>query len=75
MPSRWSTEHLRFYSPAELLAAIEQALPPNAYRVRHLADSDFGYRYEDSPDHHPSGYYEIELVIEKITPPVWNLDG
>ncbi|MGH7187572.1 MAG: methyltransferase domain-containing protein [Acetobacteraceae bacterium] len=73
LPSDWSGEHLRFYSPATLLCEVEEALEPNSYRVRHLADNDFGYVYAMSPDHHPAGCYEIELVVEKIEPPLWRL--
>jgi SAM-dependent methyltransferase len=72
-PSDWSGEHLRFYTPASLLREVEEALEPNSYRVRHLADNDFGYVYDLSPDRHPAGCYEIELVVEKITPPPWRL--
>jgi hypothetical protein len=72
-PSDWSGEHLRFYTPGTLLREVEEALEPNNYRVRHLADNDFGYAYDLSPDHHPAGCYEIELVIEKINPPPWRL--
>jgi SAM-dependent methyltransferase len=73
-PSSWSTEHLRFYTPASLLRDFEESLEPNTYRVRHLADNDLQYRYDISPEHHPGGCYEIELVIEKINPPAWRLD-
>jgi SAM-dependent methyltransferase len=75
LPSRWSGEHLRFYSPAALLRLVENALTPNSYRVRHLADNDLCYNYSDRPEQHPSGCYEIELVIEKIPPPLWSLEA
>jgi SAM-dependent methyltransferase len=74
MPSNWSREHVRFYTPATLLRDFEEALEPNAYRVRHLADNDGGYEYDLSPEHHAAGCYEIEIAIEKITPPSWKLD-
>jgi SAM-dependent methyltransferase len=73
LPSQWSREHLRFYTPASLLYEFEQSLAPNTYRLRHLADNDFGYSYELGLDHHPAGCYEIELVIQKIKPPPWDL--
>jgi SAM-dependent methyltransferase len=73
LPSFWSGEHLRFYTPGSLLRGFETALRPNTYRVRHLADNDLGYDYEADPDRHPSGCYEIELVVEKIAPPRWDL--
>ncbi len=74
-PSRqagWN--HLRFYTPRSLLAEFENILVPNTYRVRHLAENDANYRYEFTPDRHPDGCYEIELVIQKIVPPSWRLD-
>jgi hypothetical protein len=73
LPSQWSGEHLRFYSPASLLRDIEESLEPNFYRIKHLADNDFGYAYNLEPDHHPLGCYEIELVVEKIAAPAWSL--
>jgi SAM-dependent methyltransferase len=73
LPSNWSAAHLRFYTPGTLLRDVEDALAPNSYRVRHLADNDSGYIYESGPNLHPIGCYEIELVIEKIKPPPWDL--
>lgn len=73
-PSRWSPEHVRCYSPATLLAAVESALAPNSYRVRHLSDCDDGYDYLLPIDVHPTGALEICLVLEKITPPKWSVE-
>ena len=73
-PSRWSGEHLRAYTPARLLAEVERALPPNAYRMRHLADNDAGYDYGLPPEVHPTGALEIECVIEKTAPPTWSVE-
>jgi SAM-dependent methyltransferase len=73
-PSRWNADHKRFYTPARLLAEFEAALAPNAYRVRHLADNDRGYTYDIGPDQHGGGGYEIEMVVEKIKKPDWELD-
>lgn len=73
-PSRWSPDHRRFFTPATLLLRIEDALTPNSYRVRHLADNDFGYVYSIPPDQHPGGCYEIELVVQKIARPSWPLE-
>lgn len=72
-PSNWSGEHLRGYSPKTLLADVEHALEPNTYRIRHLADCDCGYAYDLPPDQHPQGCLEIELVVQRITPPTWKL--
>jgi len=74
MPSRWSPEHLRWYTPATLLAEIEAYLPPNSYRVAHLADVDDGYDYSLPVDVHPRGCLEIELVLRKIQPPSWSVE-
>ncbi len=68
-PSAWNGEHRTFFTPAKLLAAVEEALPPNHYRVRRLVDNDFLYDYRPPPTTHPTGCYEIELVLEKIAPP------
>ena len=72
-PSRWNDDHKRFYSPASLLAEFESALAPNSYRVRFLEENDRNYRYDDGPEIHPFGSYEIVLVIEKIRMPHWGL--
>ncbi len=71
LPSRWSAEHLRFYTPASLLAEFEAALPINGYRIRHLADNDANFNYDIGAQSHSSGCYEIELVVEKIRQPDW----
>jgi uncharacterized protein YcsI (UPF0317 family) len=70
-PSRWNGAHVRMYTASSLLAEFEAALAPNSYRVRHLLEDDRDYCYGDSPDLHPSGGYEIELVVQKIIPPKW----
>jgi SAM-dependent methyltransferase len=72
-PSRWNGDHKRFYTPGSLLREFEESLPPNGYRVRHVFDNDLGYLYEIGPERHAAGSYEIELVIEKIKPPAWDL--
>ena len=74
-PSMWSPEHVRAYTPATLLADVERALEPNSYRIRHCADCDQGYDYMLPPDVHPRGCLEIELVIQKIAPPAWKVEG
>jgi len=72
-PSRWNGDHKRFYTPASLLLAVENALDVNSYRLRHMKENDIGFDYTLGPDHHSSGCYEIEMVIEKIVPPDWDL--
>lgn len=73
LPSDYNGDHKRFYTPASLMAEIEAALPPNAYRLRHLADNDQGFDYALPPDQHSGGSYEIEIVVERIIPPAWAL--
>jgi SAM-dependent methyltransferase len=73
LPSNWSGEHLRFYTPGSLMAEVEGALSPNSYRVRHLCDNDLRFDYTIGPDRHSFGCYEIELVLEKIPSPAWTL--
>ncbi len=73
LPSRFNAEHKQFFTPAKLLAVFEQALIPNSYRVRHLADNDFLYDYSVPPEQHPVWCYEIELVVEKIATPSWTI--
>ena len=71
-PSALNPDHKRFYTPASLLAEVEDSLPVNGFRVRHLADNDYGYDYEHPVGRHPRGCYEIELVLEKIAAPAYS---
>jgi len=73
LPSRWNADHKRFYTPASLIRAVEDALPVNSFRLRHLKDNDAGFDYALGPELHSQGCYEIELVIEKIGRPDWDL--
>jgi SAM-dependent methyltransferase len=75
LPSSWNADHKRFYTPASLLSEFEASLRPNTYRVRQLRDSDENYTYEKGPEEHSGGGYEIELVVQKIDPPGWDLAG
>lgn len=75
LPSRWNMDHKRFYTPSKLLAEVERALPPNSYRVRRLVDDDEDYSYQVPPTQHAGGAYQIELVLEKIQQPAWELEG
>jgi glycosyltransferase involved in cell wall biosynthesis/SAM-dependent methyltransferase len=74
-PSRWNVDHRRFFTPATLLLRVENALEPNSYRVRQLIDNDFAFGYAIPPNSHPGGCYEIELVVQKITQPSWQLEN
>jgi len=71
--SQWNGDHKRPYTPALLLKTVETALLPNTYRVRHLCDNDTEYDYSIPPDQHPWLCYEIELVLQRITPPTWTV--
>jgi len=71
LPSRFNRDHKRFYTPALLLAEIEQALPLDGYRIRSLKDVDTDFDYSLPCDRHATGRYEIELVIQKIARPIY----
>jgi SAM-dependent methyltransferase len=73
LPSQWNADHKRFYTPASLLREFEETLEPNTYRVRQLRDNDENYTYDIGPEAHSGGGYEIELVIQKIKRPDWDL--
>jgi SAM-dependent methyltransferase len=73
LPSCFNEDHKRMYTPASLVRSFEEALQVNTYRVRHLAENDYGFNYQLGPGVHSDGAYEIELVIEKITKPDWDL--
>jgi SAM-dependent methyltransferase len=75
LPSLWNADHKRFYTPASLLREFEESLQPNTFRLRHLCDNDEGYTYDIGPEAHAGGAYEIELVIQKIKKPDWDLAG
>jgi SAM-dependent methyltransferase len=75
LPSSWNADHKRFYTPASLLSEFEASLQPNTYRIRHLRDDDENYTYGVGPEAHSGGGYEIELVVQKIAPPGWDLAG
>lgn len=73
LPSIWNMDHKRFYTPASLLAEVEQSLVPNTYRVRMLEDGDKGFTYDIGPNKHSGGQYEITLVLQKILEPDWEI--
>ena len=70
-PSRFNGDHMRFYTPASLLAEIEEALPVAGYRVWSLRDIDTAFDYSIPPDKHAIGCYEVELVVQKIAIPYY----
>ena len=71
LSSLFNADHKRFYTPASLLAEVEESLPVAGYRIRLLKDVDDGFDYAILPGQHPKGCYEIELVIQKIALPVY----
>lgn len=73
LPSQFNGDHKRMYTPSSLARVFEEALEVNSYRVRHLAENDDGFDYSLGPEVHSNGAYEIEIVIEKIVKPAWNL--
>lgn len=72
-PSLYNSDHKVFFQPWRLLLAVENALAVNTYRIRHLRDNDDGFDYTVPPDKHSLGCYEIELVIQKIVKPDWQV--
>src|SRR5262245_13563378 len=68
-PSLFNPDHKRFYTTASLLREFEESLPPNGFRIRHLAENDVGFDYSTPIGENARGCYEIELVIEKIRRP------
>jgi SAM-dependent methyltransferase len=72
LPSRWNADHKQFYKAQTLIADIDNSLPINAWRLRHLIDNDRGYDYSIPPEKHAGGCYELECVIQKISPPAWS---
>jgi SAM-dependent methyltransferase len=72
LPGRWNGDHRRFYTPASLLQEIEQSLPINGFRVRHLLDNDEGFNYGDPQGSRPRGNYQIETVVQRIDTPSYS---
>jgi len=66
LPSKWNGDHRRFYTASSLLKEIEDSLPINSYRIRHLRENDKGHVYTDGPEKHGAWEYEIECVMEKL---------
>ena len=73
LPAPRRPRQQRLYTPASLLAEVEEALVPNTYRLRWLADRDGGYDYAQDRTTPPVGRHDIALVLERIAPPAWSL--
>ena len=74
LPSRWNPAQRHLYSPGTLMEQVEEALAPNSYRVRLLADDDTDYAYDTPSTLEPAGHSDVLLVLERIAPPAWTLD-
>lgn len=69
LEDRRRPDQKRLYTPASLLQEVEEALPPNTYRVRTLMDADFGYEGDTTPE--PTGVHHLVLVLQKtVCPPL-----
>jgi len=68
LPSRYNSDHKRFYLPHILLDQLEKALPKSEWRLRHCCENDLFFDYSIPPAQHSVGCYEIECVVEKIPP-------
>lgn len=66
LPSRFNSDHKRFYQASTLLKEIESSLQVNTFRIRHLCENDEGHVYTDPPEVHGRGLYEIEVVVQKL---------
>ncbi|MBB2169633.1 hypothetical protein HLH36_14950 [Gluconacetobacter aggeris] len=71
LPSRYGSSALRLYTPASLIAEIEEALDPTTYRVRLLRDDDNGYNYTSGIHERPEGNQRIIVAIQKLKRPIW----
>jgi len=74
LPVRDRPMQRRLYTPAALMAEVEEALIPNSYRVRLLCDDDRDYDYSLDKDSVPKGQSRVVMALQKIEPPAWSLD-
>jgi hypothetical protein len=73
LPSPFFPRKRRLYTPRLLLGEIEEALTPNTYRIRWLADDDAEYDYRLGLEDTVVGHCDIIAVVEKIASPDWVL--
>ena len=71
LPSRYGSKSLRLYTPASLMAEIEEALDPAEYRIRLLRDDDEAYEYNRPIEERPEGHQRIVVAVQKIARPSW----
>lgn len=66
LPSHWNADHKIFFTSSSILKEIEEALPINSFRIRHLRENDEDHIYNIPVEIHASGSYDVEIVLEKI---------
>lgn len=71
LPSRHGSGGLRLYTPATLIAEVEESLDATEYRLRLLRDDDSGYDYSADIHDIPEGSKRIVLAIQRIKRPPW----
>ena len=69
LPSRWNSDHKRFYDVGRLLQELKESLPFGEWRLRMLHENDQDFDYNTSIHQHSAGCYEIECVVERIKLP------
>lgn len=72
-PSRFNGDHRRMYTPASLMKEIEESFQPNSYRLVYIKDCAEDFDYSIPPEVHSCGEYQIELVLQKIEIPKWEI--
>ncbi len=70
-PSRFVTGHRRFYTAANLIAEIEEAIDPSEFRLRFLGDHDRDYGCDPELTQRPQGAYQVVACLERCEKPVW----
>ena len=65
-PSRFNSDHRRFYTASRLIYEIETSLPRNCYRIIHLREMFLSSDLTVPCEEHAEGPYEIECVLEKL---------
>jgi SAM-dependent methyltransferase len=73
LPSKWNGDHRKFFTPGIAMREIENIIEPNTYRLRFMRDNDDGFDYSRGPTVHSHGRYQIEIVLQKIKKPNWEL--
>lgn len=69
LPSRRNALHRRFYTSGTLLSDIEEAIDPAQFRIRFLAENDFGFDYLEPVDEAAEAGQDIVLAIQRLPDP------